>query len=153
MLGKKQPPPDQPDNKIQLWRNNGKRLLVAILLISFSVLAEAEDDEITKEIFNNVADEYTQCGSYFAIIADAAMKNGDTQLEENYKKSSTQALELAMVAAKVGRSQEMAQKVTLARLDMSLLEMTKLIENDYSNISLLLSKYASRCLDMMEKSN
>lgn len=55
-----------------------------------------------------------------------------------------------MAYAQIGRTKEMAQKVTLARLEMSISLMQKKIENDFSNISLLAVDYGERCKEVMK---
>jgi len=41
----------------------------------------------------------------------------------------------------------MATKVTLARVEMSLKAMQKTIDNNYSNISLLMNQYSDSCVE------
>jgi hypothetical protein len=46
----------------------------------------------------------------------------------------------------------MATKVTLARFELSLKDMQRTIQNNYSNMSLLSSKYSESCVGAMTDS-
>jgi hypothetical protein len=56
------------------------------------------------------------------------------------------------MAAKENRDESIATKVTLARFEMSLKDMQKTIDNNYSNISLLSNKYLTPCVEAMRDS-
>ena len=60
--------------------------------------------------------------------------------------------EFSLLAAKRSRAEDMATKVTLARFEMSLKAMQKTINNDYSNISLLMNKHSDTCIEGMTDS-
>lgn len=57
------------------------------------------------------------------------------------------------MAAKRSRSTDMATSVTLARIEMSMKEMQKTIDNNYSNISLLMKKHSDSCVEAMTDSS
>lgn len=129
-------------------------LLKVLLLLSLSanVLGSDQSAEIAKEVSDNISSEYAQCAAFFMVSNGALERAGKTELAERYKKIQDRAVEYALIAArKGGRSEEMAQKVTLARLEIGTKRMLGEIDNDGSNISILLNKYATRCTSIMEQ--
>ena len=128
------------------------RLLVLIIPIILFNNAHASDRaaDVKNIAFDNIATEFTTCASYFSIVSraleDSSKKEGITK----YEKAMQGALDYALIAAQEGRTSEMAQKVTLARFEMNLKEMIKEIDGNFSNISVLMNKYAYRCKAVME---
>lgn len=59
-------------------------------------------------------------------------------------------MEFALIAAMEDRTQEMAEKVTMARLNLEMKSLLSEIDNDIGNISILMNKHADRCQDIME---
>ena len=107
-------------------------------------------DEIGKEIANNVSEEFVICAAFYSICTEAVSRSGDPQTAPRYEEAFDAALYYALTAAKKGRTQEMAEKVTLARLELYMKSMTGEIDNDMGNISVLLNKYLYRCKQVME---
>ena len=107
-------------------------------------------EEIGKEIANNVSEEFVICAAFYSICTEAVSRSGDPQTVPRYEEAFDAALYYALTAAKKGRTQEMAEKVTLARLELYMKSMTGEIDNDMGNISILLNKYLYRCILVME---
>jgi len=121
-----------------------------ILMILISTSAYAGNDEIKNEIFDNVSHEFVECACYFSIVAQGFRNRGDVTVEGKYLQASDTAVNYAVIAAQKSRTSEMARKVTLSRFELGLKSMLKEIDNDVSNISILLNKYGYRCKDAME---
>ena len=110
----------------------------------------SRDNEITKEIANNVSDEFVTCAAFYMISAEAVRRSSDPETASRYEELSDTALHYALNAANKGRTQEMAQKVTLARLELNIKSMKKDIDSDVSNISVLINNYGYQCKQVME---
>lgn len=130
------------------------KLVLANSVICFSAIAvvnlafsqdRPSDTEILNEIMNNVSEEYVVCAAYYAMVASAVEDSGDEATANSYKQVYETTIALAFAAAQSGRSEEMAMKVTTARLNIHLDDMESEIENDYSNMSLLMVKHLKRC--------
>ncbi len=129
-------------------------LLSFVFLISYGIAYSAPSDEdILKEISNNISEEYITCGSFFGIVSGGSKKSKKFDIATDYQKAMERALTQALMSAEIGRTKEMAQKVTLARFEMTMTEMMESIDSDYSNISLLLNKHAKRCRWVMENTD
>lgn len=126
-------------------------LLIYVMCIQ-SLFAEevVNSNEISKELSNNVSEEYVTCAAYYSIASEAIRRSGDIKTAVKYEEARDAALQYALIAAKEGRTKEMAEKVTLARLDLNMKSMTKEIDNDIGNISVLMNKYADRCKEILE---
>lgn len=122
-------------------------VLLGILISADIAYADEEslDPEVHKIAMNNISMEYVTCASYYAHAAMAVKNGGDQKTSDSYSNIYENVIVLAVAAAQLGRSQEMAMKVTTARLDIVMDEMQSEIENDYSNFSLLMQKYHQRC--------
>ena len=126
---------------------------MAILFIGSQCLFAEENlysDEIVKEISNNVSEEYITCAAYFSIVSEAMRRSGDAEVASKYEAYRDLAVQYALIAAKEGRTQEMAERVSLARFELNVKSMTNEIDNDIGNISILLNKYSARCKEIME---
>ena len=127
-----------------------KILIITILLIPLSAFA-IEADEISKEVADNVSSEFAACAAYFAIVSEAVSRSGDKDISKQYKSIQETAMSYALISAKTGRTDEMAQKVALARFSMFLQGMGEDMGKDISNISILSNEYALKCKNAMEK--
>ena len=117
-----------------------------------NAMAQPSVKAMTDEVTDNVATDYAECSAYVAII-QGAFANSNMQIEtRKFKDASDRAAQFSLLAAKQSRRDEMATKVTLARIDMSMKEMMKIIDNNYSNISLLMNKHSDRCVEAMNDS-
>lgn len=130
-----------------------KYFLVFALLISSGVAYSDQNDDILKEISNNISDEYVTCGSFFGIVSGSLKNSKKFDLSAEYESVMDRALDQALITAEIGRTSEMAQKVTLARFKMTMNEMKELINSDYSNISILLNDHSKRCQWVMENTD
>lgn len=120
-------------------------LFFALAFASSSLGAQPSVDAITDEVTDNIATEYAECAAYFAVLQGALASSGKPADSAKFKAASDRAAEFSLISAKQSRSDDMATKVTLARFEMSLKEMQKTIDNNYSNISLLMNKHSDRC--------
>lgn len=123
---------------------------LCLISIFFSSSVSWAGDDVKNIAFNNISQEYVNCASYFSIVAQGLRNSRDEKTAKAYDESSKAALEVALEAAKLIKSPEMAMKVTAARYELSMKEMLLEIGGDTSNISILLNKYAYRCKDALD---
>lgn len=133
---------------------NLMRALVPTLAAIACTFARAEPTPaaIAAEVTDNVAMEYAECAAYFSIVSGAFSSSGKPAEAPKFKDASDKAALFSLMAAKRSREDAMASKVTLARIEMSLKDMLKAIDNNYSNMSLLSNKYLTPCVDAMRDS-
>jgi hypothetical protein len=128
--------------------------VVLLILFVNSQHATADEnlkpEEIMKIINNNISHEYTTCAAYFTIVSEGLRRSSKYKEAEMYNKHRDMALQYALISASTGRSQEMAEKVTASRFELETKSLLAEIDNDISNISVLLNKYGSRCKFAME---
>jgi len=120
-----------------------------LALVSFDMAAQPSIETMVAEVSDNVASEYAECSAFFAITQGALLSSGKDADAAKFKDASNQAAQFSLLAAKDSRSHEMATKVTLARIQMSMKDMQKTIENNYSNMSLLMTKHLEPCIEAM----
>lgn len=107
----------------------------------------AQDPEKLKLGINNASHELVQCSAYFLIVSVALDNSKKNDLAQNYKEISERAFALASKAAEAAG---LMKEVTPSRFEMEFVEMTKRINSNTSNISILSNQYASLCQDVME---
>jgi hypothetical protein len=132
---------------------------ILVLILSMAMLAMAErclyagdvpnSEEIGKEIFDDISTEYVTCAAFYFFCSETLRRSGDGETASRYKKISGSALEFALIAAKKDRDQELAEKVTKARLDLEMNAMLNQIDKDIGNISILMNTYHDRCNEIM----
>jgi len=127
--------------------------LPALLFIGALYLTAEEildSNEISREISNNISMEYVTCAAYSFCASEAFKRSGDLETAAKYEEYRNSAVGYALIAAKDGRTQEMAEKVTMARLDLKMKSMMSEIDKDIANISILMNKYSGHCKEIME---
>lgn len=130
-----------------------RKLVLAIAIagaVGFSTLSAAQDPEKLKLGINNASHELVQCSAYFLIVSVALDNSQKADLAKQYKDMSEQAFLLASNAAEVAG---LMKEVTASRFEMEFVEMTKRINSNTSNISILGNEYATPCQEVMEHSD
>jgi hypothetical protein len=128
-------------------------LSLAILFMGEQYLFAEKDfnsEEIIKEVSNNISHEYCSCSAFYFILSRGLRRSGELKSASKYEEISLSAAMFAIEASQEGRTQEMAEKVTKARLSLEMKSMMNEINNDYSNASILLDKYLLHCKEIME---
>lgn len=123
------------------------------LLVSNQVAISREitlPPEVINEISNKISEEYITCGAYYTLLVEEIVNNGDSIALEMTKYSRNAALEYALIIAQEGRSQEMAEKTTLAKLELSMKSMQEQKNNDGEHFAILMNQYDNRCQEIME---
>ena len=105
-------------------------LSLAILFMGAQYLTAGEipsSDEISKEISNNISEEYVTCVAYYSIASEAIRRSGDLKTAVKFEEARNVALQYALIVAKEGRTKEMAENITLARLNLNMKSAPKII--------------------------
>lgn len=132
--------------RINILRITLLLLLIPVALPSYS---EPTEEQVQYEIYDNISHEYIICSSYFGIVVGGLEQIGQNESAKKYQGYSEMSLELAYKVAMETRTQKVAEEVSLARLNNAGKDMVKAISGDYSNISILSSKYSDSCIEAM----
>jgi len=127
-------------------------LTLCMILSGTPLIAQPNPVAIADEVTDNVAMEYAECAAFFSIVHGAFSNSGKPAEAVRFKETSDKAAMFSLMAAKQSRTEEMATKVTLARIEMNLKDMQKTIDNNYSNMSLLSNRYLTLCVAAMQDS-
>jgi hypothetical protein len=120
------------------------RMIIAALAILTNVAAAAQtSNETVRRVMNNVGHESVECAAYmFVASAGLAKTPKFAVVSEGYSKVGEELLKrAAIVAEQIGQKLDAVD----ARLKMSTDDMMKLIDNDFTNISILLNRYSEHC--------
>jgi hypothetical protein len=132
-----------------------KPFLTALLILLFcgfgtQSFAQMSEAEIRAEIADNISGEYIDCGAYFTIVTEGVRKAGDLVTAEGYDKQVEKCYSIGYVFIKSSRDEDMARKVAVSRVKMTIDAMRAEIGNNYSNLSLLSVKHLNKCVAIME---
>lgn len=111
--------------------------LMAILVIPSLLFSDAVDNAM-----NNLADDYAQCSAYYAVASNG-MKN---LKKENEVKRSLKVAEF-MYKLSVQISNE---ETAMARVQLSIKDHYKTMDNHFKNFSRLILKYGELCKELHE---
>ncbi len=119
--------------------------LIILILTCFECLPAFAYE--SKEASNNFANELTVCAAFYSISSDAIKQKEEIQkssndLSKRYAKIAEDMFSLAITLT--------SKEVTLARYELSLKDMQKDINSDYSNISIIMNKYLLECKEIYE---
>ena len=127
-----------------------KITIISLLLLTLNCNA-GEKEEMLKAMSDNSSSEYISCAAYFSLVSGAVARPEEPELSSKYKQMYEAAINIGLTLAKDTRTVKMATKVTLSRFEIYLSKMKKTIDNNYSNISLLFSKYSEHCKMALEQ--
>jgi len=124
------------------------KILILCFLIANTSFAQTKEEKRAEFVMLNMQQDYTICYSFYKIGAEYVRKTGGkSSVIEGIEKSSDTSLELAHdVGELLGlTAEEMSKKIK-----KEIKSQLNLINNDFSNASLLLEKYARTCKDLIE---
>lgn len=127
-------------------------LLLTLAFASSSLAAQPFVDAITTEVTDDIAAGYAECAAFFLILKGASEKSGKLTESAKLEAAYGRAAEYSFTAAKQSRLEDMASEVTLARVEMFLKGMYKTIDNNYSNMSLLMNIHLESCTQGLNNS-
>ena len=139
---------------------------IIYLLVAFPAIVAAKDDaqipERKIEAVNNFSSEASMCSAFFTIVAGSMQKKLDTNKDlsdeertktlniyNKYMAYTDKTIALVSSLNLIDRNKEMAIAVTLARYDLEYNSMVKEINYNLNNISILLSKHLTFCIDLV----
>ena len=111
-----------------------KKITIVIFTLLVSSYSMAYEPDRAK---TNQAHELCECAVFYMYGAEGVKRNGDISASNQLMASAQRAVELSTMLSN--------QEVTEARMEMAFDEQSELINNDFSNISLLLVKYKDIC--------
>jgi hypothetical protein len=111
-----------------------KSLIAALLLSPMSAIAYDMERAAV-----NLSTDLAYCAGYLFIVS-IAVKKRDPETSKEYE---IQAFKMHSMAAEISN-----EKVATARMEMAVKDMRSEIDNNASNISILINQYHQLCLDM-----
>jgi hypothetical protein len=85
---------------------------------------------------NNLAHEFAECAAYYSISSEIISRT---------KPEVAKQIDDAAALAYEGSRTLTSKKVTEARVEMAVKSMTKELDNDIANFSILINKYSDNC--------
>ncbi|WP_236203891.1 hypothetical protein [Pseudomonas protegens] len=85
---------------------------------------------------NNLAHEFAECAAYYSISSAIISRT---------KPEVAKQIDVAAERAFVGARTFTSKKVTEARIEMAIKSMTKELDNDIANFSVLINEYSDSC--------
>lgn len=112
-------------------------LYTLLCLLSFTSIAYCYDAERAKA---NLASDFAECAAFYSIGSEGVKRAG----KDNAK--IDEAFDIAYdFAVKFSN-----QKVTDARIKLSMDEQTELMEHDFANLAILIEKHGKFCKELLE---
>jgi hypothetical protein len=97
-------------------------------------------------VINNYAQELTECAAYYSIVSVAMENSNQPDAAQRSKNISDDALLKALLASeKAGLKSETVK----ARYEMAITSMVDRIDENTSNISILMADYHELCIEAM----
>ena len=119
-------------------------MFLATALAAPLALAGTEQDPLN--VLNNMAQETVECAAYFGVVSVALENSNKLDAAKEYEEFRDKALERAVIVTeKAGLNPETVG----ARFNVAVTEMTKRIDKNTSNISILMADYKDLCTEVM----
>jgi len=127
-----------------------KIFLIVFCILYFSVCFGDEMQDQAKLGFNNFSEKCIVCSVYYSIASEAFLRSNLNQDSKVADQNREDLILMAYQTASMGRTPEMASKVTTARMELTMQEMLKEINNNIENISILILKYGKSCKRLLK---
>ncbi len=133
-----------------------RNYLIILLIYAAAPLAifSADVSKTEKKILDNASHEMIECVSYYNIVSGVTLQSGNKKSSVIYKNASKKALNLSIdLLASSGKNEEIVKKVIASRFSNESQSQKDEIENDISNISILIGKYNTKCQNYLNNPN
>ncbi len=112
-----------------------KRLFLFLLVTPGVVLSYDLD-----RARNNLAHEFAECGAYYQLLAQQPRL--DDAMKKRFSEDGTNLVKLSATFTNMN--------LATARYELALKTMTREMDSDWGNMSIVLNKYAFSCKDLAE---
>src|SRR5262245_7789328 len=109
-------------------------------------LAQATSPTDPLNAFNNMAQETLECAAYFGIVSVALENSNKPDGAKKWNELRDKALERAAI---VSEQAGLKPETVGARFNMAVDDMSKRIDKNTSNISILMTDYNELCIEVM----
>jgi hypothetical protein len=116
----------------------------------FSVCFGDEKQDQGRLGFNNFSEKCIVCSVFYSIASEAFLRSNLIQDSKVADQNRENSILMAYETASIGRTPEMASNVTTARMELTMQEMLKEINNNIENISILILKYGENCKRLLK---
>tara|TARA_B110000116_G_C16289467_1_gene338782 strand:+ start:40 stop:486 length:447 start_codon:yes stop_codon:yes gene_type:complete len=124
------------------------KIIILSLLLANVAHAETKEEKRAKYVLLNMQQDYIACYSFYKIGSEYVKKsNGDKSTIDGIEKSSDLSLKLAH---DTGELMGMTIKEMSLKVESEMNKQLNLIDNNFSNASILLEKYAQNCKNLIE---
>ena len=124
------------------------KIFTLSFLLANSAFAETKEEKRAKYVLLNMQQDYIACYSFYKIGSEYVKKsNGDKSTIDGIEKSSDLSLKLAH---DTGELMGMTIKEMSLKVESEMNKQLNLIDNNFSNASILLEKYAQNCKNLIE---
>jgi len=124
------------------------KIIILSLLFANATHAETKIEKRAKYVLLNMQQDYIACYSFYKIGSEYVKKsNGDKSTIDGIEKSSDISLKLAH---DTGEIMDMTKEEMSLKVESEINKQLNLIDNNFSNASVLLEKYAQNCKNLIE---
>jgi hypothetical protein len=99
---------------------------------------------------DNLSATYAEYTAYLEIVTHGIKGDDRKELRSKFEKLKDECMFFALLLASEGRTKEMSVKVTNSRIEMAKKQMLKEIDNNYANLSILISKHQEAVLKLVQ---
>jgi hypothetical protein len=124
---------------------------LALFMTVIGLCSAAFADNHRQQILaDKLVDEYAACAAYYEIVAVDLEKLGKQASAANAYQASEAAQQQSQLAARQGRSDELARQLARSRLEFYIKGITRHTDRKMSNIAVLAGKPGQRCKHAIE---
>jgi hypothetical protein len=124
----------------------GEAIVFTIIFALGASAVCAAPQNSSQQVLNNMANEMVECAAYLAVMS-VAMENSDKpDTAKQAKALSDKALERALL---ITEEAHLKPETVTARFKLALDDMSRRIDKNTSNISILMADYNELCVEVM----
>jgi hypothetical protein len=129
-----------------------KFIVAWIIIMTASASAQNSSDAEGRAV-NEISGELLECSVYFLVTAFCLQGNPDPGIPQLIKDLNAQASKIGTLAITIGRSVGVTDEAVGARSKLMNAEMMKKLNNNCTNIAVLLEKYSNFCKQLTENAD
>jgi len=115
----------------------------ALLALTSPAIANGQDTDKIEAMIDNVSSEMIACMAYYQHIAWGMENSGKAELSKQFKETADKFLVAAIKSSSAIRSDDMTIKVLENRTELYMSDMTKSMDSNYANISIIMNGYGN----------
>lgn len=126
---------------------------IVLMLLSSAAWAQSSPKAGEGTALNEISGEMLECSVYFQIAASCVRGHPDPNVPKLIADLKARSEKIGILGMKIGRTVGVTDDAVAARMKLMNVDMMKRLNNNCTNISILLERYSDFCKQLVENAD